>query len=229
MIRLIYRLAGHLVRLLLAALLLMAGGWTVASASAADVSTHIGAAVRAHHSERSASAYDARGPDIERSKPSETAVYAYDTPGERVDAAGDGGRVERTSSRSAPGFVAPNTAGLVDDVASTGRWAPSSFGGNRVYQRGDLIDPGLADDLGRTNLQRMEGGLAPIGPDGRSLQLHHLTQRQSGAIAEVTATFHQQNSSILHINPSSIPSGIDRAAFNTWRSDYWRWRAGDFG
>ena len=113
-------------------------------------------------------------------------------------------------------------------AASSSRWSRTEFGGNRVYQRSDLIDPGLVDDVGRTNLQRMESGLAPIGPDGRSLQLHHMTQRQTGSIAEVTATMHQQNSQILHINPSSIPSGIDRSAFNVWRADYWKWRAKDF-
>lgn len=53
-------------------------------------------------------------------------------------------------------------------------------------------------------------------------------QRQDGAIAEVTQTFHQQNSKIIHINPSSIPSGINRSAFNRWRSDYWKSRANDF-
>ena len=126
------------------------------------------------------------------------------------------------------GIRASRATNALDDVASSSRWSRTEFGGNRVYQRSDLIDPNLVDDLGRTNVQRMESGLAPIGPDGRSLQLHHMTQRQTGSIAEVTATMHQQNSRILHINPSSIPSGIDRGAFNVWRADYWRWRARDF-
>jgi filamentous hemagglutinin len=64
-----------------------------------------------------------------------------------------------------------------------------------------------------TNLQRMQEGLAPIGPDGRPINLHHMLQTQSGPIAEVTATMHQQYSRILHINPNTIPSGINRSAF----------------
>ena len=74
----------------------------------------------------------------------------------------------------------------------------------------------------------MQKGLAPIGPDGKSMNLHHMTQRQNGGIAEMTQSFHQKNSGTIHINPSSTPSGIDRGAFNKWRSDYWKSRANDF-
>ena len=97
-----------------------------------------------------------------------------------------------------------------------------------MFQRDDLIDPTAVDGRGRTNLQRMKKGLAPLGPDGKSINLHHMTQKQDGAIAEMTQTFHKKNSSVIHINPSSIPSGINRNTFNKWRSDYWKDRANDF-
>lgn len=113
-------------------------------------------------------------------------------------------------------------------AASTSRYTRTTFGGNRVYQRNDLIDPSAVDKLGRSNLERMQAGIAPLGPDGRSINLHHLTQRPNGAIAEVTATMHQTNSRVLHINPNTIPSGIDRGAFDAWRRSYWMSRAGDF-
>lgn len=74
----------------------------------------------------------------------------------------------------------------------------------------------------------MQKGLAPVGPDGKSINLHHMTQTQGGALAEMTTTFHQDYSKIIHINPNTIPSGINRKAFNTWRSDYWINRANDF-
>ncbi|MBF0786843.1 hypothetical protein IR123_02790 [Streptococcus sp. 19428wC2_LYSM12] len=51
------------------------------------------------------------------------------------------------------------------------------FNGNKVYQRDDLIDPNLTDSFGRTNVERMQKGLVPIGYDGRSMELHHMTQR----------------------------------------------------
>jgi hypothetical protein len=74
----------------------------------------------------------------------------------------------------------------------------------------------------------MQSGLAPIGPDGKSLNLHHTIQTADGPLAEMTATFHQQNSRVIHINPNTIPSGIDRPAFDAFRRDYWMNRANDF-
>jgi len=106
---------------------------------------------------------------------------------------------------------------------------PVRFKGNKVYQRNDLFDPKFIDARGRSNIERMRGGLAPIGKDGNSMNLHHLTQRQNGGIAEMTQTFHQQNSRVIHINPKSTPSGIDRVGhFNQWRRDYWKDRANGF-
>ena len=104
----------------------------------------------------------------------------------------------------------------------------TTFKDTKVYQRTDLIDPSAVDKMGRTNLQRMEQGLAPLGPDGKSMNLHHMLQTNDSPIAEVTATFHQTNSKVIHINPNTIPSGIDRKGFDIFRNDYWINRANDF-
>jgi len=74
----------------------------------------------------------------------------------------------------------------------------------------------------------MQQGLAPVGPDGARIQLHHMLQTMDGPIAEVTQTFHRSYGSIININPNTIGSGIDRAAFNAWRAAYWINRAKDF-
>lgn len=79
-----------------------------------------------------------------------------------------------------------------------------------------------------TNVERMASGRAPIGYDGKTINLHHLTQTQSEAIAEVTQSFHQKNYSTIHINTGELPSGINRGAFDTWRENYWINRANDF-
>ncbi len=108
-------------------------------------------------------------------------------------------------------------------------WTKSrDFEGHKVHQRDDLIDPVQADVKGRTNVERMEKGLAPLGPDGKTINLHHTTQRNDGALAEVSETFHRENHKVIHINPSSTPSGIDRAAFKGMRERYWQNRADDF-
>ncbi|UWU24828.1 DUF4150 domain-containing protein (plasmid) [Rhizobium sp. CB3060] len=125
------------------------------------------------------------------------------------------------------------------------RWVRKDVNGRRVYQRDDLIDPNKVDDLGRTNKQRMEKGLAPLGDDGKEINLHHLTQDEPGAMAEVKSTFHSENDRVLHMYSnqydkmyrdsagnwhrySSAPPSMDRGPFNQWKSDYWRTRAKDF-
>ena len=74
----------------------------------------------------------------------------------------------------------------------------------------------------------MAMGRAPIEYDGKAVNLHHMQQTQNGPIAEMSQTFHKTNHQVIHINPNSIPSGIDRAAFNEWRKQYWINRASSF-
>lgn len=119
--------------------------------------------------------------------------------------------------------IAPSNA-----VTRSSAWTRAEVNGTRVYQRSDLINPSLTDKLGRTNLQRMQQGLAPLGPDGKSINLHHMLQTADGPLAEMTQTFHQTYSKTIHINTNTIPSGINRPAFDVWRSDYWMNRANDF-
>lgn len=71
-------------------------------------------------------------------------------------------------------------------------------------------------------------GRAPIGYDGKTINLYHLTQTQSGAIAEVSQSFHQKNYSTIHINTGELPSEINRGLFDKWRGDYWINRSNDF-
>ena len=112
---------------------------------------------------------------------------------------------------------------------------PIEFNGNKVYQRDDLFDPELMTtwrEKGKvfrgTNVERMATGRAPAGYDGNAVNLHHMLQTQDGPIAEMSQTFHKTNHGIIHINPNTIPSGIDRSVFDTWRKQYWTNRASDF-
>ncbi|HBI6923015.1 TPA: SH3 domain-containing protein, partial [Clostridium perfringens] len=104
-----------------------------------------------------------------------------------------------------------------------------TFKGIKVYQRDDLINPNLIDSKGRTNLERMlNDGIAPLDSNGDSINLHHMIQTNDSAIAEVTKKFHQQNTKTIHINPNTIPSGINRNTFDSWKRAYWKNRAKDF-
>ncbi|WP_413208508.1 HNH/ENDO VII family nuclease, partial [Rhodospirillum sp. A1_3_36] len=62
----------------------------------------------------------------------------------------------------------------------------------------------------------------------KKINLHHMTQTQDGAIAEIAQTFHQKNSATIHVNTSDVPSGINRSQFDKWRKQYWENRANDF-
>lgn len=141
--------------------------------------------------------------------------------------------VEAGAKRGADDAAGAGRGGGAAPVAPTspGRkfWTKTTdFEGHRVYQRDDLIDPMRKDTDGLTNLERMRDGLAPIGPDGKKINLHHTTQRNDGSLAEVSQTFHKQNHKVIHVNPSSIPSGINRSYFDGVRKRYWMQRAEDF-
>lgn len=98
----------------------------------------------------------------------------------------------------------------------------------KVYRRTDLINLQMVDSRGRTNLERMRAGRAPLGPDGEPMNLHHLLQDQKGPLAEMTEDFHVKYRQQVHINPGNVPSAIDRAQFRTFREAYWKHRASEF-
>lgn len=125
------------------------------------------------------------------------------------------------------------------------RWTQTEVEGRRVYQRNDLIDPSRVDSEGRSNLQRMRSGNAPIGSDGEEINLHHLTQDEPGPVVELRADFHSEHSNQLHMyrnqydktwvgkdgirrSYNSAPGKLDRRAFGKWKTKYWKSRANDF-
>ncbi|WP_219232535.1 HNH/ENDO VII family nuclease, partial [Austwickia sp. TVS 96-490-7B] len=107
-------------------------------------------------------------------------------------------------------------------------WSRGEFHGTRVYKRDDLIDPAMIDEKGRSNIQRMKHGRAPLGQDGKTVNLHHMLQTPDGPIAEISQTMHQANSRVIHIFPNTTPSSINRAHFGSWRRAYWRNRSESF-
>ncbi|WP_374204431.1 HNH/ENDO VII family nuclease [Streptomyces pseudogriseolus] len=112
-------------------------------------------------------------------------------------------------------------------------WKLSEYDGQRVYQRDDPIDPDYfspKDKYGRSNLKKMQQGIAPIGPDDKPINLHHMLQTQDGPIAEVTSSMHFGNYRQLHWKVGTdTPSGIDRNAFDAWKKLCWKDRAAGCG
>lgn len=67
---------------------------------------------------------------------------------------------------------------------------------------GDVAD-------GRTNRQRVEAGLAPLDPSGKSYNLHHIGQKQDSPLAILTDEQHKGYNSILHANTGQKPGEVD--------------------
>ncbi len=129
---------------------------------------------------------------------------------------------------------------------ATSLWTSKSVAGRKVYQRNDLFKPDYIDpQTGLSNKQLMEAGQAPIGRDGRPVNLHHMTQDEPGVMAEVGGRMHSDNDRILHMHSnqydktwvgpdglrrsySSAPPSMDRGPFNRWKREYWKERANDF-
>lgn len=130
----------------------------------------------------------------------------------------------------ASGF--PKTAsseGKVNNAMSFAKGTTiKNVNGVDVIQDNNLINAGMIDARGRSNIERMSKGLAPIGSDGKSINLHHVDQSMTGPVKEMTPTYHQQNYNSLHSNAGQTPSQIDRKQFDNWRKDYWKIRSNDF-
>ena len=82
------------------------------------------------------------------------------------------------------------------------------------------IDLTRIDEFGRTNLQRMMEGLAPLDPSGVPYELHHIGQHADSMLAILTQSEHRlgDSYSIWHI---LTESEIDRAAFALQRKEFW--------
>ena len=98
----------------------------------------------------------------------------------------------------------------------------------RVYQRSD-IDWDYVDKDGLTNLQRAQKGRAPIGSDGKPVELHHLTQQEPGSMVEILSTVHDKYTSQLH---GLVEDGCSfrndpvlKRQYDNFRHNYWVWRA----
>uniref|UniRef100_UPI00272A6548 HNH/ENDO VII family nuclease n=1 Tax=Xenorhabdus sp. PB61.4 TaxID=2788940 RepID=UPI00272A6548 len=133
----------------------------------------------------------------------------------------------------------------IDPLGLAGCWTAKNVVGRKVYQRNDLFDPHHIDEYGRTNIQRMKKGQAPIGKDGLEVNLHHVTQDEPGPMAEILSSTHSKHDRKLHmfsnqwdktwVGPDGIrrrynsaPPSMNRRPFNRWKKKYWKARALDF-
>lgn len=86
----------------------------------------------------------------------------------------------------------------------------------------DDIDLDQTDEDGISNRDRMERGRPPITKDGEEVELHHIGQKQSSPLAELTMEQHRGvgNDTILH--DKTKETEIDRNEFGKERREHWK-------
>ncbi|WP_422444578.1 MULTISPECIES: HNH/ENDO VII family nuclease [unclassified Endozoicomonas] len=87
------------------------------------------------------------------------------------------------------------------------------------------IDLDIRDDFGKTNLERMESGKAPIDSNGRPYELHHIGQTSDAPLAELTKAEHMSNGNDIVLHDKQKESEIDRSEFGKERAEHWKARA----
>ena len=80
----------------------------------------------------------------------------------------------------------------------------------------------------KNNISLMKKGLAPLGNDGKKVNLHHLKQQKNGALVELTQTEHNRHSAVLHRYVKTGSEITDRNRnFQIFKKQYWKSRAVD--
>ncbi len=130
-------------------------------------------------------------------------------------------------------------------IFTNGRYVEVDVLNRRMLKLVDELDPGtpryidgsvnegIRDKIeigGYTNLDLMLEGKAPIGTDGKQINLHHLFGEEPGPMAEIEATIHQREHGVLHkmIKESFRRDPALEVMYEEFKKKYWKERAKDF-
>ncbi len=86
------------------------------------------------------------------------------------------------------------------------------------------IDLNYVDDVGRTNLERMNQGMAALAPDGKAYELHHIGQKADSTLAVLTKAEHMQggNNKIWHVFGEASEVHGAGSAWDAQRKAIWQ-------
>lgn len=117
----------------------------------------------------------------------------------------------------------------LEDIATAGpltSYQSFKINGTLFYYHLDFLDFSLKDSLNRTNKQRLSQGLNPIGADGLSMEIHHLTMFNDSLLVLLSRTGHEggplkkatnDKNATFHPQPTyygrTKKSDIDRPSF----------------
>lgn len=100
----------------------------------------------------------------------------------------------------------------------------SEINGREALVRND-IDYDKVDSKGRTNLDRMSEGLAPLDSSGKPIELHHMGQKMDAPLVELTREEHRGKGVDTILHDKNVDSDIYRKDFAKERTEYWKARA----
>lgn len=90
--------------------------------------------------------------------------------------------------------------------------------GNAALVRNDIDITSVVDDMERTNLERMQEGLAALDKDGHAYELHHIGQRNDSPLAILTQGEHDNKA--LHWN-TNTDNPSSQSGWNNQRKQFW--------
>lgn len=82
------------------------------------------------------------------------------------------------------------------------------------------IDLGMVDSKGRTNLERMRQGVAPLDANGISYELHHVGQKSDGTLAILTQKEH--DNPVLHGYLNRTEAHASGTHWDAERKEFWK-------
>lgn len=111
------------------------------------------------------------------------------------------------------------------EICKTAGLHPVTINGKTSLIR--AIDLDYVDEFGRTNLQRMQQGLAAVDPDsGIAYELHHIGQKKDATLAILTKSEHMQggNNTIWHEfgQASEVHNAANDTLWNKQRQTFWK-------
>jgi type VI secretion system secreted protein VgrG len=119
--------------------------------------------------------------------------------------------------------IASLRAGKLSELAEKGKRI-LSFAGQLVQQRDSLINLVRSDKLGRSSIDRMLNGLAPLGANGLPLRLARATEA-GASLVETAGAATADLSRLLQVTPSSVAKTALGASGALSTASYWRARA----
>lgn len=90
--------------------------------------------------------------------------------------------------------------------------------GENMLIRKDLDITSVVDDMGRTNLKRMQKGVPALDKDGYAYELHHIGQRNDSPLAILTRKEHKN--AALHWNKNT-DNPSSQSGWNSQKKKFW--------